>query len=380
MLLHASLQSTGRWAGREVAIKCIEHDSETREAVENEVQLMLAMDHDNVVKAFHYITYRHTMNIASSSADIGPYEGRNGSQTSAVSDNGTPPNKNQRQQQKQLQQLQRQLQKELGPKNQWLLDAHLGFSGKQQQGNGAAARDSAQSLASGGDVAAGAAAAGATASSSSASVGCSSGSGTLVIDATHSGSSAALNSSPAVQHTEGSSSSAASRSAQLVSPSPQQQQQQHQQPAHAGSPAADAAAAAGSGHANGVLEEGPSNSGSSSNGVQEHPPASAIGGADGSRTSTGQPLTPNQKAQLQQYLQRQQHLLSTSGMRMRSTMMLPLPTASAAGTGSSANSSENSSANESAGIVRPAREPHDVQRARTYIVQGVFLVADAVLC
>jgi hypothetical protein len=48
----------GRWAGREVAIKCIEHDSETSKAVENEVQLMLAMDHTNIVKAYHYVTYR----------------------------------------------------------------------------------------------------------------------------------------------------------------------------------------------------------------------------------------------------------------------------------------------------------------------------------
>lgn len=50
--------SAGRWAGREVAIKCIEHDSETSKAVENEVQLMISLDHANIVKAYHYITYR----------------------------------------------------------------------------------------------------------------------------------------------------------------------------------------------------------------------------------------------------------------------------------------------------------------------------------
>lgn len=41
----------GRWAGRDVAVKVIEHDTETAAAVENEVQLMLSLCHPNVVRA-----------------------------------------------------------------------------------------------------------------------------------------------------------------------------------------------------------------------------------------------------------------------------------------------------------------------------------------
>uniref|UniRef100_A0A383WBA4 Protein kinase domain-containing protein n=1 Tax=Tetradesmus obliquus TaxID=3088 RepID=A0A383WBA4_TETOB len=45
----------GRWGGRDVAVKVIEHESAS--AVENEVQLMLSISHTNVVRAYHYITY-----------------------------------------------------------------------------------------------------------------------------------------------------------------------------------------------------------------------------------------------------------------------------------------------------------------------------------
>ncbi|KAF8065921.1 MRE11 [Scenedesmus sp. PABB004] len=52
---------SGRWAGRDVAIKVIEHDSETAAAVENEVQLMLSFaDSAHVVKAFHYVTWSYS--------------------------------------------------------------------------------------------------------------------------------------------------------------------------------------------------------------------------------------------------------------------------------------------------------------------------------
>uniref|UniRef100_A0A383WIW4 Protein kinase domain-containing protein n=1 Tax=Tetradesmus obliquus TaxID=3088 RepID=A0A383WIW4_TETOB len=47
------------WAGREVAVKVIDHDSEAHAAVANEVELMLSFNHPNVVRALHCVTWTH---------------------------------------------------------------------------------------------------------------------------------------------------------------------------------------------------------------------------------------------------------------------------------------------------------------------------------
>eukprot|EP00775_Hariotina_reticulata_P002668 gene2668-2968_t len=47
----------GRWAGRTVAIKVIEHSSDTIAAVENEIRLMFSFNHQNLVHALHCITF-----------------------------------------------------------------------------------------------------------------------------------------------------------------------------------------------------------------------------------------------------------------------------------------------------------------------------------
>ncbi|WIA13815.1 hypothetical protein OEZ85_007362 [Tetradesmus obliquus] len=46
-----------RWAGMDVAVKVIQHDASALEAVENEVQLQMYLNHPNIVRAFHYITH-----------------------------------------------------------------------------------------------------------------------------------------------------------------------------------------------------------------------------------------------------------------------------------------------------------------------------------
>jgi serine/threonine protein kinase len=47
----------GRWAGRTVAIKVIEHSSDTIAAVENEIRLMFSFNHQNLVRALHCVTF-----------------------------------------------------------------------------------------------------------------------------------------------------------------------------------------------------------------------------------------------------------------------------------------------------------------------------------
>ncbi|WIA14609.1 hypothetical protein OEZ85_003117 [Tetradesmus obliquus] len=47
------------WAGREVAVKVIDHDSEAHASVANEVELMLSFNHPNVVRALHCLTWTH---------------------------------------------------------------------------------------------------------------------------------------------------------------------------------------------------------------------------------------------------------------------------------------------------------------------------------
>lgn len=47
----------GRWAGRDVAVKVIEHLNDTSAVVENEVQLQMSFVHENIVRALHYVSY-----------------------------------------------------------------------------------------------------------------------------------------------------------------------------------------------------------------------------------------------------------------------------------------------------------------------------------
>lgn len=47
----------GRWAGRDVAVKIILHDTASSDAVENEIALMVGFNHPNIVRAFHSVTY-----------------------------------------------------------------------------------------------------------------------------------------------------------------------------------------------------------------------------------------------------------------------------------------------------------------------------------
>lgn len=94
--------------------------------------------------------------------------------------------------------------------------------------------------------------------------------------------------------------------------------------------------------------------------------------------STGQPLTPNQKLQLQRYLMRQQHLLQTSGMRVRP----PPPAAvlpngapmNANGRGQQTDSSSGSDVGgcSGSGNGRTVRRTQEQHRSRTYIVQGTY--------
>jgi hypothetical protein len=52
-----------RWAGRDVAVKVIEHNTDTTVPVEREVTLMLSFNHPNVVRAFHFVTRVHTAEV-----------------------------------------------------------------------------------------------------------------------------------------------------------------------------------------------------------------------------------------------------------------------------------------------------------------------------
>ncbi|WIA36801.1 hypothetical protein OEZ86_008056 [Tetradesmus obliquus] len=47
----------GRWNGMEVAVKVIEHDASSAVEVENEVLLMMGLQHKCIVAAYHYVTY-----------------------------------------------------------------------------------------------------------------------------------------------------------------------------------------------------------------------------------------------------------------------------------------------------------------------------------
>lgn len=410
-----------------MAIKCIEHDSDTSKAVENEVQLMLAMDHENIVKAYHYITYRHTLNLGSSRTSEDSIAQQQAQREGSGNSSGVPASpvsnttrKQQREQQKQLWQLQRQLQQELGPKHQWLLDMHLGFTGKDACGFGGSSNSdlleghsacvsgelAVQSSSSAADTSAVplspvSCATPAAADSSSGidwGVGGEDSNSTdvalLVRDtfppqaAGGSSSSSVGGPKPAAASTREADPPAAHHQQQQQQegyahqhlPNPQMQQQQQQQslqdqpqqqqqlpgPHQAAQqapefpdlqPNADAMwRISGSNHSS-----------------PDHPTTLRNGSFEAAErsNSTGQPLTPNQKAQLQRYLSRQQHLLQSNGMRVRSFSaaapgLTDVQARGAAG-GSDGSSSSDTGSSE---LGRAQRKAQEVQRCRTYIVQG----------
>jgi hypothetical protein len=47
----------GRWNSTNVVVKVTEHDAARAGEVENEVLLMIGLAHDNIVAAYHYMTY-----------------------------------------------------------------------------------------------------------------------------------------------------------------------------------------------------------------------------------------------------------------------------------------------------------------------------------
>ena len=47
----------GRWRGRDVAVKVMQHDARTAERVANEVDLMLSFKHPNVIEAYDFVTW-----------------------------------------------------------------------------------------------------------------------------------------------------------------------------------------------------------------------------------------------------------------------------------------------------------------------------------
>jgi serine/threonine protein kinase len=50
----------GRWNNTDVAVKVIQHDAAQAEEVENEVLLMMGLQHECIVAAYHYIAYAKT--------------------------------------------------------------------------------------------------------------------------------------------------------------------------------------------------------------------------------------------------------------------------------------------------------------------------------
>ena len=53
-----------RWAGRDVAVKVIEHNTDTTVPVEREVTLMLSFNHPNIVRAFHFVTRVYSSEVS----------------------------------------------------------------------------------------------------------------------------------------------------------------------------------------------------------------------------------------------------------------------------------------------------------------------------
>jgi serine/threonine protein kinase len=70
----------GRWNNTDVAVKVIQHDAAQAEEVENEVLLMMGLQHECIVAAYHYVLYEHSREAAAAALSAGtaavPGEGR----------------------------------------------------------------------------------------------------------------------------------------------------------------------------------------------------------------------------------------------------------------------------------------------------------------
>ncbi|WIA36739.1 hypothetical protein OEZ86_008009 [Tetradesmus obliquus] len=80
-----------KWAGLDVAVKVIQHDTSTAEAVANEVQLMMQLNHPNIVRAYHCITKQHKQPLPGSRnrPAHGPLQQQQLSQQSSGSSEGS---------------------------------------------------------------------------------------------------------------------------------------------------------------------------------------------------------------------------------------------------------------------------------------------------
>lgn len=435
----------GRWAGREVAIKCIEHDTESNKAVDNEVRLMLATDHPNVVKAFHYVTYRHALCINGSSepAPAAAPAGSAGSHDSgqavvpaapaaspawAAAANGRQPLA----QQRQLYQLEQQLKGELGPRQQLLLDMHLGFAGGPGSGvNGstptsvdsqcglvptavssspaatsvsADLRVSRQSTSTdsfsqalagseeqGHDSSDACLTPGAVASPQAAAAAAQAGGEQVPALAVQQSPSQACNPSSASALVAAELQGLLQRQLASDASTPEQKQQwqqvlqqlSQQEQALSVLPARQGMLQQQQEPGRVVVLDQPSDGGWGASRPVSPPSlhTSAHSDSQCSYPSTGQALTPNQKMQLQRYLMRQQHLLQTSGMRVRPqaslTHSLPAVNSGRGQPDSSncSNGSDTAGQLQSSGgsKARTPRQHQDQRRARTYIVQGACL-------
>lgn len=314
----------------------------------------------------------------------------------------------QREQKKQLQTLERQLQLDLGPKHQWLLDMRLGFTG-QLSSNGSDGSVRHSSCSSNGSApATGVSSSPAVASTvllsgtsgqlSPHSTGVDSQSqmmglmNTECADSTCNGSSALQqqpnhedlappDSPPPVQVVlpplnrqgpdEEQDTSSSEQPGQALPPSALLQQQGPLQHRDSSSSSRAAAAAAAANVRISLPDSAESTGGSLANSTNS---------SDGSYPSTGQPLTPNQRVGLQRYLMRQHQLIQTSGMRVRSAsapLPPPVPVAGVAvkaqdvgAAGSGSNTTGMSDTPDTSG--RSPR-PQELSRCRTYIVQGTEL-------
>jgi serine/threonine protein kinase len=66
LMLHAfCVAAACRWNAQDVAVKVIEHTESTLNAVEAEAALMLSLNHENIVRAYHFVTYTQQPQLTS---------------------------------------------------------------------------------------------------------------------------------------------------------------------------------------------------------------------------------------------------------------------------------------------------------------------------
>jgi serine/threonine protein kinase len=71
----------GRWQGRDVAVKVMQHDAHTAARVANEASLMMSFRHPNTVQAFDFITWTHTRAADAEAPGAAEREGPTGRDT-----------------------------------------------------------------------------------------------------------------------------------------------------------------------------------------------------------------------------------------------------------------------------------------------------------